>query len=132
MELRLVQEGLFPQPSWNACRTGNRGTCWETLGDWGVCHLDFSDRYPWSVSIFKAVVFVHEVNAAVCESVCFHDTVNNNFREEVKLNAHRTEAQLQGSMTPSSVLFHFYLGLTSRERSKQPREPLSSHVKDTK
>lgn len=81
-------------------RIENRGTCWETSEDWGVCHFDFSDRSPWSVSIFKDGIFVHEVNAAVCESVCLHDTVNSNSREEVKLNAHRTEVQLQGSMTP--------------------------------
>lgn len=97
-----MQEVLFPQPLWDEClpqaeqKTGEHAGKLQEIRV--VCHLDFSDRSPWSVSVFKAVVFVHEINAAVCESVCLHDTVKVIL--EVKLNGHRTEAQLQVSMTP--------------------------------
>lgn len=99
MDLRLLQEVLFPQPLWGACLPQAEQITGEHAGKLQeirvVCHLDFSDRSPWSVSIFKVVVFVHEINAAVCESVCLHDTVNSNFRGKTECPQNRGSAARQ-------------------------------------
>ena len=102
MDLRLVQEVLFPQPSWGACLPQAEQITGEHVGK------------LQEIEVFATLILVTDLHG-----LCQHSKLLFLYMKlmrlfvnlyasmtllivilEVKLNAHRTEAQLQGSMTP--------------------------------